>query len=100
MAKANDRAAAMAMLDKMLAKQEAANAKVKVTKAEIKEQAQFLLGWAKSKQITHYDSTFYKSGKWMCKMVPAMVQGLLDAGYVTGTKTSFKVNKEAVAAIK
>jgi hypothetical protein len=89
--------------DKMLAKQAADNAKVKVTKAEIEREAKFLLGWAKAKEVRHnggVGSTMYASGKWMTKLVPNMVKGLLAAGYAVGTERSFKMNKAAIKALE
>lgn len=103
MAKINTTADANAFFDKMIAKQVAANAKVKVTKAEIERDAKFLLGWAKAKEIRHcgaVGSTMHQSGKFMTQIVPNMVKGLLAAGYAIGTERSFKMNKTAIKALE
>ena len=63
--------------------------------------AHFLLGWAKKKQITHMggDTTFHKSGKLMTKIPPESVKMLHDNGLVTGSTSSFVMNKDAVKAL-
>lgn len=82
-------------MNRMLAEKVAKDHAVEVTPEQIMKEAQFLWGWAKSKPITRVskDSTFFSKGKLMTQLYPAMVQGLLDGGYATGTTRSFVMNK-------
>jgi hypothetical protein len=93
-----------ALLDKLIAKKIKEDAAVKVTDAQIDNQAKFLLRWAKSMPISSYmtGSTMFTKGKTRLAtmLYPAMVKGLLAKGYATGTETRFTMNKDAVKAIK
>ena len=77
------------MLDKMLEKQRKENEKaalVACTKEKAISEHKFLLGWSKGKPLTKFgdeSSTFWKCGKWMSKIHPSVVTGLLKHGLAT-----------------
>ena len=79
-------AVASAMLDKMLNEQRRQNeraTKVSCTKECAQWQYDFLKGWAKKKPIVKFgdeSSTFWKSGKWMTKIPPQDIVGMVKHG--------------------
>ena len=86
MARHND--AASAMLDRMLAEQAEENrvaASKPCSQAQAKKSAKFLKGWAKGKPITKWmpgdASTMWKCGKWMTKIEPSELAGLVKYGF-------------------
>jgi len=77
------------------------DAKVKVTQEDVVKEAKFLLDWAKSKEVV-IDlnmTNYYRCGKYMSKILPKVVDAMLEQGLITGSKTRFKMNKAAVKAL-
>lgn len=92
-------------LDAIIAKaqkeSEKRDAAVPVTQADVEREAKFLLGWAKSKEISRdYNMTnYFKSGKYMTKVLPKVIDAMMEQGLIIGTKTRFKMNKVAIKAL-
>lgn len=82
------RASVNAMLDKMIVKQTAENdraAKKPCSKMDAQKSRDFLLGWSKGRPIVKLTSgnsdTFWKCGKWMTKISPQEVSGMVKHGF-------------------
>lgn len=92
-------------LDAFFAKIEKQNqerdAKVVVTQEDVVKEAKFLLGWAKSKEIVIDGNmtNYYRCGKFMSKILPKVVTAMMEQGLITGSKTRFKMNKDAIKAL-
>lgn len=91
------------LLEQMLAEKDAEDKAIKFTQAEINEQAKFLLGWARGAKVTKFGygpgACFYKKGKFMVSLKPAMIEGLLKSKLVIGDVHGFTVDKAAVEAL-
>jgi hypothetical protein len=76
----------MISIDAMLEEQRNENVKAAAKPCDLataQAQHAFLKGWAKKKPITKYgdeSSTFWKAGKWMTKIPPGEVTGMIKHG--------------------
>lgn len=71
------------------------------TPEQVQKEADFLLGWAKSKTISQWGdatSSFYSKGKLMCQLKQDLIAELLKAGLATGTQRSFVMVKPVKVA--
>lgn len=73
------------LLEKMIAENKAADEKMpKPKKAEVKKEAEWLLGYARKKPIKNFGGNFWGFNRNRCSVIkPKMIQALVDEGYAT-----------------
>ena len=92
-------AEANAMLDKMLEKQRKENEKAALQPCALefaRSEAKYLAGWSKGKPITKFgdeSSTFWKSGKWMTKISPQHIAGMIKHGFAVREGNTLRLIK-------
>jgi hypothetical protein len=86
------------LLDKLLEEQRRENeaaALVPCSEEQARKQHEFLKSWAKKKPITKYggeESTFWKCGKFMTKIHPGEIAGMVKYGYAVRDGNTLRLN--------